>query len=281
MSRGPNGPNQEHPARCTTIELKDLADTDEFDLSAEVGSVYGFEYTDAGFYKRIEIEDKKTPKLEQLRNVTADSLFNAEYRVIRIGPRWFFRPKVTWDIKYEFISPYTLFDLQNKFRKAFNAGRVHCSLVPNSESRGKIEIKELERQYMLSSTTASGLNFIPQIDFSEHFTLIFEVIIRDDHLDNSVDNQSIEILGGVQMNWLRLTKDKNNVTVVLRKDGEGVNGMRFAASVDEVTIHIVPVKMNGLKFFDLTRCDLVGLYYKRTDLPDKLIEMLTTLQINN
>ena len=69
MSRGPA---EEYPTRCTTIELKDLADTDEFDLNAEIGAIYGFEYTDEGFYKRREIDDKKIPKLEQLRNVEAE-----------------------------------------------------------------------------------------------------------------------------------------------------------------------------------------------------------------
>ena len=275
MSRGPA--EEMFPTRCTTIELKDLADTDEFDLNAEVGTIYGFEYTDEGFYKRREIDDKKIPKLEQLRNVEAEPLFNADYEINRQDGKRFFRPKVKWDIKFEFISPYTLFDVQMKFRKALNSRPVHCSLVPDLESRGKIEVKD----YSLHSTLGSGLTFIPQIPFSDNFTLIFDVIIKDGSLDNSNNNSSIEIIDGVSMNWLNLTKDKQNVTVVIRKDGDGINGMKFAASVDEVTIHIVPKRLSGLNSFNLTHFNLKGLYYRRTDLPDKLIQMLTSLRLNN
>ena len=277
MSRGPSDP----PIKCSSIQLQDLADTQSFHLNAEVGSVYGFEYTESGFYKRVEIEDKKIPKLEQLRNVEAEPLFNADYEINRLGGKWFFRPKVKWDLKYEFVSPYTLFDLQNKFRKALNAGHVHCSIVPNTDSTGKIEVTDFQNQYMLTSTTACGLSFVPHLPFSDNFTLIFEVLIKEGSLDNSADNRSIEVIGGVQINWLKVTKENQNVTVVLRKDQDGINGMRFATSVDKVTIHIVPSKMNGLKFFDLTHLHLVGLYYRRTDLPDKLIEMLTQLQMND
>lgn len=277
MSRGPSDP----PIRCSALELKDLADTQSFHLNAEVGSIYGFEYTESGFYNRVEIEDKKIPKLEQLRNVVAEPLFNAVYKIGRKGQKWHFQPKVRWDLKYEFISPYILFDHENKFRKALNAGHVHCSIVPNSDSSGKIDVTDFQNQYMLTSTTASGLTFVPHLTFSENFTLIFEVLIKEGSLDNSADNRSIEVIGGVQINWLKLTKENQNVTVVLRKDQEGLDGMRFATSVDKVTIHIVPSRMNGLEFFDLTHLHLVSLYYRRTDLPDKLIEMLTQLQMND
>ena len=276
MSLGPNVPGQDYPARCTTIELKDLADTDQFDLEAEIGAIYGFEFTDEGFYKRREIDDKKVPRLEQLRNVEAEYLFNAEYKIGRQGGKWIFQPEVKWDIKYEFISPYTLFDKQNKFRKALNAAPVHCSIVPNAESRGKIEVNN----YSLHSTSESGLSFVPQMPFSDNFTLIFDVFIKDGSLDNSVNNRSIEAIEGVSMNWLKLTKDKQRVTVVLRKEGEGLNGMKFATSVDDVDITIIPNRMNGLNSFNLTHFDLIRLYYRKIDLPDRLIQMLTKLQFD-
>ena len=83
MSWGPEEPVLLAPTRCITTELKDLADTQDFDLNGEPGAMYGFEYTDDGYYKRREIEDKKTPKLEQLRNVNIDAYGNFEYRLFK------------------------------------------------------------------------------------------------------------------------------------------------------------------------------------------------------
>ena len=83
MSRGPNQPVLRDPIRCITLELKDLADTEDFDSKGEIGQLYGFEYTDDGYYKRAEVTEKKIPKLEQLRNVEVPVDGFHEYKIVK------------------------------------------------------------------------------------------------------------------------------------------------------------------------------------------------------
>jgi len=268
MSRGPS--ENVTPVRCTTVELKDLADTDEFDLDAEVGSVYGFEYTDSGYYKRKEIDDKKIPRLEQLKNVTAEFIGNHEYKISRVQNKWHLTPIIEWDVKFEFISPYIMFDSDNRFRKALNAGPVHSSLVPNADSRGLLEIKPFKKQYLLHSSrgqVSSGVTFIPEIPLAKIFTLVLQISIHESSLKNTA-RESLVVMGGIQINWNVLTEAEQNLTLVVRKDDDTTQGV---TNIDKVDVHIIPVRLTSLSYLNLVHFDLIGLHYVKTALPDKLI----------
>ena len=105
MSRGPV---ILAPKTCSTIELKDLGDVQDFEKNAEIGEVYAFEYIDEGYYKRKALGDGKkprNPKLEQLRNVEADGEDDLTYKITYKEGKWFFKPDIDWQIKFEFISP--------------------------------------------------------------------------------------------------------------------------------------------------------------------------------
>ena len=264
MSRGPS--QDSTPVRCTTIELKDLADTDEFDLNAEIGAIYGFEYTDSGIYKRREIDDKKVSKLEQLRNVTAEILGNYEYKIRRVDKNWELSPIIEWDIKFEFISPYTLFDVENKFRKSINSGPLHTSLVP--ESRGIIEVKPFKKQYSLHQIGEGdgGLVFVPEGQFADTFTLVLDISINDDSLNN--EGKSKVVMDGLQINWTTL--EKQMVTIVVQKTKDNLRGV---SSNDKVDVSLLPSRLTKLKSINIDHFDLIGLHYIQTDLPDKVLAM--------
>ena len=255
------------PIRCSTIELKDLADTDEFDLDAEVGAVYGFEYIATGFYKRKEIlQDKqKLLKLEQLKNVEAELVGNQDYKIRRTGGKWHFNPIVEWDLKFEFISPYTMMDLQNKFRKALNAGPVLCSIIPDFDSRAIIDVQQYKKSYKLHTArgqVTSGIIFVPNVQFGENYTLIINIFIRDESLVNSNNSPNKILIGGVQINWQTLTKADQDVTVIIRKNSR--DNIVYRSTVDKVSVAIAPSKIKGLSSIDLTHFDLISLYYNET-----------------
>ena len=257
MSRGPE---EVVPARCTTIELKDLADTDNFDLLAEVGTIYGFEYTDTGFYKRIEIEDKKVLKLEQLRNVEAAIVENSNYKIQRIGSKWHLTPIVEWDLKYEFISPYTMIDKQKKFRKALNAGPFHCSIIPDHDSRAIIDVHRHKKSFRLHSSrgqVVSGIIFVPDIDFGDNYTLIITLFVPDDNLDRSGKN-NIVLIPGIQINWRNLSKAEQEITVVVKKEDDNI---KHTPNNEKVSTALSAKKLTGLSAMELTHFDLVSLYY--------------------
>ena len=110
---GSPGPEIKTPKICQTIELKDLADIQDFEDDGAVGATYGFELTSNGYYKRREIELKASlPKLEQLKNVDAKSATtDADYFLKKEGREWKiteFIKDIPWLLKFVFISPYTL-----------------------------------------------------------------------------------------------------------------------------------------------------------------------------
>ena len=271
MSRGPS--QDLAPVRCTTLELKDLADTDDFNLNGEIGTIYGFEYTDSGYYKRREINDKIVPRLEQLRNVAADIIGDHEYKINRVKNKWHLSPIIEWDVKFEFISPYTLFDPQRRFRKAFNAGPIHTSLVPSTDSRGNIEVKPFNKQFMLHriiGASVSGLNFVPEVELAEEFTVIIKLMIHDDSLDNS-EKQSKIVMNGIQINWTALKKEDQNVIIIVRKDE---SGMRATCSKEQIDVTLLPARFPNLRIIFIKHFDLIGLHYIETNLSDEILKTI-------
>ncbi len=263
MSHGPRT-----PSRCTTIELKDLADTLEFENNGEIGTVYGFEFTDTGFYKRREIDDKQLPKLEQLKNVTAEiDPSDYEYKITKVQKKWHFTPIIEWDIKFEFISPYTLFDSERRFRKALNVGPLHVSLIPNTG--GAIDVKPYKRQYLLSGQEDSSLMFIPEIPFDDLYTLLLKLSVKDGSLSNGGAKQTL--MDGIELKWDTIEKEDQIVHVVIQKDA---NNTRGVTSLENVELTFKPNEVVGLKSINITHFDLIALYYVKTVLPQKIMKNL-------
>ena len=278
MSRGPS---MLAPVRCLTLELKDLADTQDFDLNGEIGAFYGFEYTADGYYKRKEIEDKKIPKLEQLRNIEASIIDNFEYKLVRKDNKWILTPLIGWKIKFEFISPYTYFDNQRNFRKAFNAGPIHISLIPENNSRREIEIKIYKKiQYMLhrkdsvTKEAVTRLQFMPQMPLTSEFTLIFDISIhRDDNPDDGV-GISDKLAEGISISWVNLDVEALRIIVVIQKSGDEIKAI---SSTDKVILNVTPENLKELTYINITNLDLIGFYYTENVLSEDILSSLTTI----
>ena len=59
-----SGPSAVYPSSCPTLELKDLSDVVDFDLSSVEGEVFGFEYTGTGYKKIINGNFRKIKFLQ-------------------------------------------------------------------------------------------------------------------------------------------------------------------------------------------------------------------------
>ena len=280
MSRGPEQPNLRAPTRCITVELKDLADTQDFDLNGEVEAVYGFEYTEEGHYKRAEIQDKKNPKLESLRNVEADLIENFEYKLVRVDTKWNLTPIIDWPIKYEFLSPYVYFDQQKTFRKALNSGPTHVSLVPMSTSRGEIEIKKFDKKYLLHrkesvvKNATTKLQFMPQTPLPAQFTILLDISIQKDTEEGGVAGVSDNLMRGVSIAWQGLEVEALRMTVVIQNDGQTT---KATSSSDKAILNVTPAHVTELTFINLTHLDLIGFYYTDKVLSEDILQMITTL----
>lgn len=276
MSRGPV---IKIPPRCTTLELKDLADTIDFDLSGEVGSLYGFEYTDEGFYKRSEIDDKKAPKLEQLKNVKVPYTGDYEYKIRREDNKWHITPIIDWDIMFEFTSPYILFDFQRRFRKALNKGPLHVSLIAGF-SREKIEIQSESKQYFLHKKDSVSkddvqIEFFPETQLADNFTLVFILSIRQDSLINDARGsaESKLLLGGIHLNWNKVSANERKLAVVILKANNPKISLEGFCSNQKVDVTILPSALRNLNVVNISHFDLLGLYYTDVALPKEIIEM--------
>ena len=131
-----SGPTAIYPASCPTLELKDLSDVVDFDLSSVEGEVFGFEYTGTGKYKRRVTDEKMNPKLGQLRDVDVPETLTdgTKYTISRDKGKWSIIPMyepIPWDIKFQMVSPFVLTDDGSIFRKVLNSGPLLVSLIPS------------------------------------------------------------------------------------------------------------------------------------------------------
>lgn len=281
MSRGPDQPVMLDPVRCATLELKDLADTEDFDLNGEIGALYGFEYTNNGYYKRAEISDKKVPKLEQLRNVVADNVGQFEYKVVKKRDnKWHLIPFIDWEIKFEFLSPFTFFDNNKYFRKSFNSGPLHVSLIPQNNSRREIAIKPYKkRQYILhrkktvTKDAATQLEFIPKMALADEFTMIFELSVRADNPDSLPVGVSDNLMKGILISWQNLDVESVRCTIVIQNRGEEIKAV---STSDKVILSVDPDNLKELTYINVTNLDLIGFYYTESILSDDLLKMIAS-----
>ena len=262
MSRGPE---INAPKTCPTIELKDLADVQDFEKNAEVGEVYAFEYTNEGYYKRKAVDDEKrprNPKLEQLRNVEIElpPQDDVAYYVTHKGNKWHFKPSIDWLIKFEFISPYTFYSLDKTFRKAINAGPIHMALVYESASIGELEVLPIEqnaRQYKLhrkdtvTKPSTTKIRFLPNFTLNNQYTMMFVLSI-------TVERESFLFMTGIDIDWKDLTDGPLRFAIVIQNDGTSVQAN---ASNNKVNLNVTPDQLTTLSSLNLQHTDLIAFYY--------------------
>lgn len=274
MSRGPV---LLQPVSCSSLELKDLADLHDFELKAEIGATFGFEYLDTGLYKRKEIDVKKTPKLEHLRNVDIDVLENYYYKLLRENNKWFFIPVIDWEIQFVFQSPRT-FHSKRTFRKTLNSGPTLISLVPGNNSRNEIEIEQYEKSYLLrrkdsvTKESVTDIHFIPQMKTHETFTMVFELIVKERL--SPVVGVSGKIMEGITVSWQRLDQDSLRVIIFVQKTHDG-----YQATSTNNKVTVSPDKITQLMYINITHLDLIAFYYTEKVLSSDVLRKIFNLNI--
>ena len=269
------------PPKCTTIELKDLADCLDFDSTGEVGTVYGLELTEDGVYKRKEVDTEEkpvNPKFNQLRDVNAGNFKNGiDYFLRHVGNKWTIVPHldIKWEINFQFISPYTFKAKDDTFRKAINSGPLHCSLVPNDTSRNEVSVKPYKKnKYVLHKKSAvapqkyTKLGFVPRIPIGNKLTMIFDVILIPS--DNPTDKA---IMPGITFNWGPLEdEDSTRVIVAIQKNADGT--IQKSSTNPKVTVNVNP-NVQMLTEIALGDIELVQFMYTDKILSEDEIETLT------
>lgn len=267
MSRGPI-----IPVKCSTIELKDLADIEGFDEEADQGSVFGFELNDNGIYVRKEIEEKKQqfPKLEQLRNLSVggdnDGIL---HKIKKRNNRWILTAEdeqISWLIKFEFYSPYTMITPSFDFRKCLNQGRQLVSLVSSG-----IKVKPYQQDsYVLYSSDNSILEFKPAIALGNTWTIIIDIIVSKHTAGSPREVRASEIVNGVLISWT--TSQDKRINVCLQKN----NGAIIVKSTDPVVTINTTSMSNTIETMNIKNVELVGFYYTTQVLSDDLLTQLTS-----
>ena len=264
---GSRGPEIKVPVNCTTIELKDLADVIDFDDRGEVGEIYGFEFTDNGLYKRKEIDVKiKNPKFSQLRDVHFDDpRENINYFLKYDNKKWTLVPSVNvdWEVRFEFISPFTLVSKDFTFRKALNSGPLIVSLISDAQSRGKIAVKPyMKNKYVIHrkdnidfGAQETVLEFIPKIEIGDSFTMIFDIILRP-----SNKSVSTTIMKGINFSWRDIGDEEIRVFVAIQKKKD-VKDVNAVASNESLEILVNKENLTHLEQINLTHLDLIAFYY--------------------
>ena len=274
-----SGPTAIYPKSCPTLELKDLSDVIDFDLPSVEGEVFGFEYTTTGKYKRKTIEDKKHPKLGQLRDVDVpESLTDGtKYTISRDKGKWLITPAYepfSWDIKFQMISPYVLTEDGSIFRKVLNSGPLLVSLIPSltlaNGSRNNVKIVELEDQrYFLSAidvTKNTQLMFTPTYKLGNEATLVYEIVIKP--VDNEPDEH--EMSSGIVLKWKKAElKEKERVFILVRKTS--ADQIEVLSSARSVTVETKPKAKNFLHDIDLRKIDLISFYFSNQLLSDEIL----------
>ena len=271
MSRGPV---ILAPKTCQTIELKDLGDVQDFEKNAEIGEVYAFEYTDEGYYKRKALEDGKkprNPKLEQLRNVEAEGEDNLTYKVTYKDGKWFFNPVIDWQIKFEFISPYTFYAPDKTFRKAINSGPLLISLAYETASRGELELLPFNKtQYLLhrkdsvTKPSTTKLQFVPNFTLPDQYTMIIDISVK-------LDRATFGLMRGIDINWKDLDVESLRAAVMIQNSGDNVQA---TVSSDKVNLSITPDQLTELVSINLQYVDLIAFYYTDAVLSEKQLQDL-------
>ena len=296
------------PISCTTIELKDLSDVIDFEKESEVGTIYGFEFTNDGYYKRKEIDDNdekpRFPKFEQIRDVITDNVEDdTKYNLVRKDKKWILQEtsfddivdtsdfkenilynvvhrngkwtlttkrKIDWLIKFEFKSPNTLIGKNNTLKKALNSGPLLTSLIPNKFS--DVVVKQFKRnQYLIHRhENASG---VTSLKFQPEVVIGNQCTIIFELI---VKPLNVATKRSALINTLSdgiaidwtELKDEE-LKVIIAIDKNG-NTIRKISSDDKVDV--VVSNFTSLVKFNLMNVELIGLYYIDRVLPDGVLQ---------
>lgn len=279
---GSPGPEIRTPKICQTIELKDLADIQDFEDDGPVGAVFGFELTTNGYYKRREIDIKTAiPRLEQLKNVDAKSATtDADYFLKKEGREWKiteFIKDIPWLLKFEFISPYALVKEPNYLSKVLNAGPLIHSLVPEN----KVDVKTTRykgTKYMLQKTQAAdnevNLKLIPTITLGVGYTIVLDVIFKA-RIGNDVD-----IINGLNLSWTeeQIPKERQRVLMYVIKNAKSPD-ITFKSNFP--VLRRILVQDLNLDLIYITYIDLLGLYYIDKGLSESELNQVASSLLTN
>ena len=267
------------PITCTTIELKDLSDLNDFEKEGEVDAIYAFQLTQDGYYKRKEIDvddDKKPrfPKFDNLRNVDVDGFQDdTQYHLVHKYKKWILQEPtkdIDWLIKFEFKSPVTLVGKQNTLKKALNSGPLLTSLIPD----GNVAVKPFKRnQYLIhrlnTATGSTVLNFQPEIEVGNEATLILDLVVKP--LNDKITKTALinTLTDGIPIGWTPKEVEEVRTVIGVGKDGSTVRKM---STDDKSNVTIDSSKFTSLKSINLTHVELIGLYYIDRLLPDEVLQ---------
>ena len=263
-----SGPTIVYPVTCSTIELKDLADTIDFESNAEVGAVYALEFTDTGHYKRKEIDDEQKPrfpKLGQIRDVDLPDpvVDDIDYTLKHQNKRWVFSPvidEIDWEMKFEFLSPYTLMGRENTFRKSLNAGPLIVSLVPAGNSRGEVAVKPFQknnylihRKQSVTKKSDTIVDFVPRLPVGPNATMIFHIVAR-----KMEESTNAVLMRGINLNWKPLAVEEVKVLIAIQKDSGAI---RKRTTNQNVIVNVSASNLTEIRSINLTYLDLIAFYY--------------------
>lgn len=276
-----SGPTIAYPVACSTIELKDLADAIDFESNAEVGAVYAFEFTDTGHYKRKEIDDEKKPrflKLGQIRDVNVPDpiVDDTFYMWKHQNKKWVLSPvmkKIDWEMKFEFVSPYTLVGKDDTFRKSINAKPLIVSLVPAINSRGEVAVKPfhknnylIHRKQSVEKDADTIVDFIPKLPIGQNATMIFDIVVRKrEETTNTV------LMRGINLNWRPLNVEEVRVFIAVQKDS---NTIKKQTSNQNVVVNADINNLTEIRSINLTYLDLIAFYYTDKVLSNEQLQSL-------
>ena len=282
-----SGPTIVHPVTCSTIELKDLADTIDFESNAEVGAVYALEFTDTGHYKRKEIDDEhkpRFPKLGQIRDVDLPDpvVDDIDYRLKHQNKKWVLSPvmdEIDWEMKFEFLSPYTLMGKENTFRKSLNAGPLIVSLVPAGNSRGEVAVKPFQknnylihRKQSVNKKADTIIDFVPKLPVGQNATMLFHIVVR-----KMEDSTNTVLMRGINLSWRALDVEEVKVLIAIQKDSDTI---RKQTSNQNVIVSVNSSNLTEIRSINLTYLDLIAFYYTDKLLSDEQIQSFTQALAN-
>ena len=270
MSRGPS-----IPVKCSTIELKYLADTLDFDKEGKEGSIYGLELNEKGLYVRKEIEENKQqfPKLQQIRDLDTTSAENdKEYNLKRVNNKWIINSlpvKIPWLILFEFFSPHTLIGNDNTFRKCLNQGPQLISLVPAISDTIKIKpfLQDKYTVYVSDVTERKKLEFKPPIALGQSWTIMIDLMLLK--ANASINKQITDILTGVRISWTETTDTRVKLFI------QNNNGSIVSKSTsDQMSIDTARLT-NMIEWMEVTNVNLIGFYFTASVLTEYQLAILS------
>ena len=270
------------PVTCPTIELKDLADTIDFDASANVGSIYGFEFTQNGYYKRALVPvpeavpsvPPEKPSIDQLKDFNAGKVDpDFKYAITKRENTWSLTPvdtELDWLIKFKCQSPYTFMGPDNKFKKIINAGPMLVSLVPDENSREHIAIKAYKKSnYILHKRDAAGKNvrvvLQPPLQLGSTAMIVLDIIAH------RPTQKNVNVIPQVSLSWADLDEDPRRITIFMKKR-ESENQYSVAGSSPKITVTPVPNPIDRIVQMNLDNVDLLAFYFSDQIFSDSQIE---------